>query len=399
MWHNDVYIPQNDASRQETLGQTSLRLQDLLDIAMQRIKGAGLKSTDDALKGSGAEGLTSALASARRELASVRDTDPFTVLARERDTAIAEATAKYKTAAGPLIDIIKQTYDAKWVKEFNTEVEKTNKELETEATRWNRLTVEATHGARRWRSRTRSKRDSNASTNRQSRTSKSASQMRASGRSSTTRRSLAAWARPAASPNAPSRSPAPAAKCRRSAQQIQVREAIRAEELKIKEAHDDIYDVDQERWKAELANLQDRYQYEEKILEVQRKERDEIKNTAAGLFHTLLTKPGQFPKQFENTVREAVVRPVAEGLGGMAASALSPVIFGGDGQGGIAGIFRGAFGGKGKLADVKLIDGAVPVHIVEPAGRRRRGNLDLQHRRGLWRWRNRVDWRRSCRHL
>jgi len=57
-------------------------------------------------------------------------------------------------------------------------------------------------------------------------------------------------------------------------------------------------------------------------------------------------RAGFFPKQLGTTIHEAALKPITEGLGGMIASAIHPVIYGTDGQGGLAGIFHGAFGGK-----------------------------------------------------
>jgi ABC-type transporter Mla subunit MlaD len=88
-----------------------------------------------------------------------------------------------------------------------------------------------------------------------------------------------------------------------------------------------------------------RAEAERKHAEELQREVDEIQKTASGLLHTLFTKPGDFPKQLGNTLHEALLKPVTEGLGGMIASAIHPVIYGSDGQGGIAGIFHGAFGG------------------------------------------------------
>jgi hypothetical protein len=79
--------------------------------------------------------------------------------------------------------------------------------------------------------------------------------------------------------------------------------------------------------------------------ELQRQQ-DALAKTSTGLLHTLLTKPSEFPKHLASTIHEAVLKPVTEGLGGMAASALHPLIYGASGEGGIAGVFKGAFGGK-----------------------------------------------------
>ena len=82
-----------------------------------------------------------------------------------------------------------------------------------------------------------------------------------------------------------------------------------------------------------------------KLLELQKREMEEIQNKASGLFHTLFTKPQEFGKQLASTLKEAVLKPITEGLGGMMARAIHPLIYGSDGQGGIAGVFKGIFGG------------------------------------------------------
>lgn len=101
----------------------------------------------------------------------------------------------------------------------------------------------------------------------------------------------------------------------------------------------------------DLTQAQD--ELEEKRAEAERKhaeelqrEVDEIQKTTSGLLHTLFTKPGDFPKQLGSTIHEAALKPMTEGLGGMIASAIHPLIYGSDGQGGLAGIFHGVFGGK-----------------------------------------------------
>ena len=81
---------------------------------------------------------------------------------------------------------------------------------------------------------------------------------------------------------------------------------------------------------------------EQKRTEELQRQVDEIQKVSTGLFHTLFTKPGDFPKQLGSTIREATLKPIEEGLGGMVANALHPLIFG---QGGIASILGGAFGG------------------------------------------------------
>jgi hypothetical protein len=100
-----------------------------------------------------------------------------------------------------------------------------------------------------------------------------------------------------------------------------------------------------------------------KELEMLHKQSEEIKGTAAGLFHTLFTRPQDFGKQLGSTLKEAALKPVTEGLGTITANVLHPLIFGATGEGGVAGMFRGMFGG-GRLNDVKLINGAMPVMVM-----------------------------------
>ena len=77
-----------------------------------------------------------------------------------------------------------------------------------------------------------------------------------------------------------------------------------------------------------------------------RREFETIQQSAEGLFHTLFTKPAQFGKQLGDTLREAMLKPVIDGMSKMTANVLQPVIYGSDGQGGISGMFKGMFGGK-----------------------------------------------------
>jgi hypothetical protein len=77
-----------------------------------------------------------------------------------------------------------------------------------------------------------------------------------------------------------------------------------------------------------------------KLLEIQKREMDEIQNKASGLFHTLFTKPQDFGKQLGSTLKEAVLKPITEGLGGLIAKAVQPLVSG------IGGIFNGIFGTK-----------------------------------------------------
>jgi hypothetical protein len=96
----------------------------------------------------------------------------------------------------------------------------------------------------------------------------------------------------------------------------------------------------------EIAQAQD--QLEEKQAQLQQKRHQEIQSQfdnlqkqAEKLFEVLFTKPKNFGKDLLNTVHAAVLKPVTETLGGMAANVLHPIIYGADGQGGLAGILKG----------------------------------------------------------
>jgi hypothetical protein len=82
-----------------------------------------------------------------------------------------------------------------------------------------------------------------------------------------------------------------------------------------------------------------------KQLELQKQQMDGLKKESEGMWHTLLTNPRNFGKQLGSTVHEAVIKPVAEGMAGMTANVLKPIIYGADGGGGLAGMFKGVFGG------------------------------------------------------
>lgn len=77
-----------------------------------------------------------------------------------------------------------------------------------------------------------------------------------------------------------------------------------------------------------------------KLLEIQKREMDEVQSRASGLFHTLFTKPQDFGKQLGSTLKEAVLKPITEGLGCLVAKAVQPLVSG------IGGIFNGIFDTK-----------------------------------------------------
>ena len=90
-----------------------------------------------------------------------------------------------------------------------------------------------------------------------------------------------------------------------------------------------------------------------KQLELQKQQLEVLKKDTEGLWNTLLTKPGQFGKQLASTVHAAVIKPITEGMATVTSRVLKPVIYGADGDGGIAGTMKGLFGG-GKQDPMKV---------------------------------------------
>ncbi|HXP88837.1 MAG TPA: hypothetical protein VN841_29215 [Bryobacteraceae bacterium] len=88
----------------------------------------------------------------------------------------------------------------------------------------------------------------------------------------------------------------------------------------------------------------------------QKQQMESISRPAEGLFHTLFTNPRSFGSHLQSTLRDSMLKPVEAGLGGLAARTLQPLVYGADGQGGIAGMFRGVFGGQ------KEVNPLVPLH-------------------------------------
>jgi len=96
----------------------------------------------------------------------------------------------------------------------------------------------------------------------------------------------------------------------------------------------------------ELAQAED--QLDEKEAQLQQKRQQEVQSQfdnlekeAEKVIDVLFTKPKNFGEDLLNTVHAAVLKPVTETLGGMAANALHPIIYGADGQGGLSGLLRG----------------------------------------------------------
>src|SRR5579859_5502642 len=106
-----------------------------------------------------------------------------------------------------------------------------------------------------------------------------------------------------------------------------------------------------------------------KIAEAEKHQFDTIKNEAANLFETLITKPSQFGSQLASKLKEALIKPVAEGFGGLMAQILQPVIYGKDGKSGIAGALGGIFGKHNGIQDVQLVNGGtIPVTVMNLPG-------------------------------
>jgi hypothetical protein len=126
--------------------------------------------------------------------------------------------------------------------------------------------------------------------------------------------------------------------------------AVYQRETAILDVNRDSEKISELKAKADLDSAEARYQLEEKIADAQQKQFEEISKTSAGLFHTLFTSPRQFGGQLTSTIRDAALSPVTSALGNITASFLSPML------------------GGGKLNDVQLIGGAVPVHIVNIGG-------------------------------
>jgi hypothetical protein len=91
--------------------------------------------------GTGENALGSAMRQARKELAGLAGggEDRFAAIAAERQEAINDAIEKFKGKAAPLVELLKQVYDAKWMKEYHAEQKKTTKELDEQSKRWTEL--------------------------------------------------------------------------------------------------------------------------------------------------------------------------------------------------------------------------------------------------------------------
>lgn len=149
-------------------------------------------------------------------------------------------------------------------------------------------------------------------------------------------------------------------------EQLALREKIRQAELKMKEIHQGVWDLDKERFDAEMDSLRDRYEFEERILEVKKQQTEEVKSAIEPLVHTLFTKPGAFGKQLTGQLRAAALRPLEQGVTNLLTRQVTPLVFGGDGKGGVSSIFRNAFG-TSQENDRILLKGATDLNSTVTA--------------------------------
>ena len=105
----------------------------------------------------------------------------------------------------------------------------------------------------------------------------------------------------------------------------------------------------------ELAQAQDQFdekkaQIEQKRIQELQSQIDALQKRAEKLIDVLFTKPRDFGKDLLKTIHEEALKPVVSGFSSVVANVMHPVMYGDDGKGGLAGIFKGLFGG-GKGAD------------------------------------------------
>jgi hypothetical protein len=105
------------------------------------------------------------------------------------------------------------------------------------------------------------------------------------------------------------------------------------------------------------SSLQNEYDLQIKLAELDKRQHDEIAKTAGGLWNTLLTNPRGFGGQLASTVRASLLHPITEGLGNMTANVIQPLV------GSIGDSLRGLFGGSQGLQDIRLENGAMPVVV------------------------------------
>jgi hypothetical protein len=308
----------------------------------------------------GDEGYGAAVRSARRELASLQGggEDRFAAIAAERQEAIEDALERFKGKAGPLVEILKQVYDAKWIKEYNSEQDRLNKEIDAQKKKWDELAGKSSKAI--GSAFAQDIAEGNKKLEEQSKAvAKLAAEwvkLRDAGES----QALAHAKRMIGIT-----SDDDALGILKAQQALDYGQIAKTRQAALSNLSTDPVEAIEQRMVAEKAAANAvgelRYQWEEKLAEAQKKAAKEAKDALDAqeksiekvldkLYTTLFTKPRDFGKDLAKTIHEEVLKPVVSGISGVTANVLHPIIYGDDGKGGIAGVFKNMFGG-GKSGD------------------------------------------------
>jgi hypothetical protein len=277
--------------------------------------------------------LAAAMRSAWRELPGTNE-DRLAAISAEEQEAIHDALEKFKGKAGPLVELLKQVYDLKWLKEYNSEQERTTKEVQEQSQRWEELKAKASKASGEP-----FREDIKEGTKRLEEQAKAVAKLAAewvklnqAGES----QALAHQKRMIQINGNPDDPMAVLA----AQQALDLGQINERRQAALSDLSSNPVEAIEQRAVAEkeAANAvgELRYQWEEKLAEFQKKtdqeridkeqrQQDAIAKTAGGLFHTLLTKPQSFPKQLRTTLEDAALKPVTETLGGAVANIVHPV--------------------------------------------------------------------------
>lgn len=143
--------------------------------------------------------------------------------------------------------------------------------------------------------------------------------------------------------------------------------AIEERELKILDINRDAAEVANVKDRAELEAAQVRYDYEERITAIQRRQFEDTKQSLAGLFDASLHGGRSLGRAALSFAKSTFLDPVRDAVAAVGARAINPVLYGANGDGGIVGRITGLFNGgnaRGGIGDVRLVNGAVPVVIA-----------------------------------
>ena len=308
----------------------------------------------------GDEGYGAAVRSARRELAELQGggEDRFAAIAAERQEAIEDALERFKGKAAPLVEILKQVYDAKWVKEYNTEQDRLNKEIDEQKKKWDELSGKSSKAIG-----SAFAQDIAEGNKRLEEQSKAVAKLAAEWvklRDTGESQALAHAKRMIGIS-----SDDDALGVLKAQQALDYGQIEKTRQAALSNLSTNPLEAIEQRMVAEKAAANAvgelRYQWEEKLAEAQKKAAKEaqdaldaqeksIEKVLDKLYNTLFTKPRDFGKDLAKTIHEEVLKPVVSGISGVTASVLHPIIYGDDGKGGIAGVFKNMFGG-GKSGD------------------------------------------------